>query len=239
MSSDELRLNQKNKYRALWEFARGVANVATTPPTLQIARTNICNFRCVYCTDHRAGNNIPRTKNEGETWQRLLQLIPRSETLSFHGISEFMIDPEFFDIVRRCTEAEASLFINTNGSVCGERHLDALVNYKGYLSMNFSLDAATPETFKRIRGRDFERIIRNIKTYVERFEPRRDQTWISLSFVITKSNVHEMATFVSLAKELKANAIKFYRLHELAEQFGLYIEIPARVMEAEMEEVAI
>jgi MoaA/NifB/PqqE/SkfB family radical SAM enzyme len=198
-------------------------------------------------------------------------LIPRSETLSFHGISEFMIDPEFFDIVRRCAEAEASLFINTNGSVCGERHLDVLANYPGRLSLNFSLDAATSETFLRIRGKNFERIIRNIQTYIERFESRRDRMWISLSFVITKSNVKEMTLFVSLAKKLKANAVKFYRLHEydgldwqittetgdvfdyraectgkfanefnsgieqarhLAQQLGLYIEIPAQLIEA-------
>ena len=80
--------------------------------------------------------------------------------------------------------------------------------------LNFSLDAATSETFLRIRGKNFERIIRNIQTYIERFESRRDRMWISLSFVITKSNVKEMTLFVSLAKKLKANAVKFYRLHE-------------------------
>lgn len=273
----ESRLNQKNRYQALWEFANGQSTVRTTPPTLQISRTNVCNFKCVYCTDHRLGNEIPRTKNEGETWQRLLQLIPRSETLSFHGISEFMVDPEFFDIVRRCGEAQVSLFINTNGSVCGPRYVDVLAGYPGRLSINFSLDAATPETFLRIRGSDFDRILRNIRTYIGRFEPRRDRTWLSLSFVIMKSNVGEIPAFVHLAKDLTVHAVKFYRLHEypglaweiptkagplfnyrsecaghfveefnqkieearrLAEEYRLYIELPARITEAETRQVA-
>jgi MoaA/NifB/PqqE/SkfB family radical SAM enzyme len=214
MSISELRLNQKNKYRALWEFAHGIADVKSTPPNLQITRSNICNFQCVYCIDHRVGNQIPRTKNEGETWQKLLELIPRSEVLAFHGISEFMIDLEFFDIIRRCAEAGASLSINTNGSVCSPKYLDALADYPGYLSINFSIDAATPETFLRIRGWDFWRIVRNIKTYVDRLEARRDRTWISLSFVITKSSVKDMMPLVFLAKALKADEVKYYRLHE-------------------------
>jgi MoaA/NifB/PqqE/SkfB family radical SAM enzyme len=209
-----LRLNQKNKYRALWEFANGMVAVKTTPPSLQIARSNICNFKCVYCIDHRVGNQIPRTKNEGETWQRLARLIPRSEELGFHGISEFMIDPEFFDIIRQCAEAGATLSLNTNGSVCTPKHLDALADYPGYISITFSLDAATPETFLRIRGQDFWRIVRNIKRYMEVFEARRDMTWTCLSFVINKSSVKEMMPFVFLAKSLKVDAIKYYRLHE-------------------------
>jgi sulfatase maturation enzyme AslB (radical SAM superfamily) len=98
LSSNDLRLNQANKYRALWEFAHGIVSVRSTPPNLQIARSNLCNFKCVYCSDHRRDTQIPRTRCEEKTWQNLLGLIPRSEVLAFHGISEFMIDPEFFDI---------------------------------------------------------------------------------------------------------------------------------------------
>jgi MoaA/NifB/PqqE/SkfB family radical SAM enzyme len=270
VSGSKVRLNQKNKYRALWEFARGIADVKSTPSNLQIARSNLCNFKCVYCTDHRVGNQIPRTKNEGQTWQKLLDLIPASEVLAFHGISEFMIDPEFFDIVSRCAEAGATLSLNTNGSVCTPKHLDVLTSYPGPLLVNFSVDACTPETFLRIRGKDFWRIVSNIRTYVERFEARPNKTWTSLSFVITRSNVKEMVPFVYLARALKVDEVKYYRLHEYeglnwrveakaggifdyrkectanfveeynheiertrqaAELFGLYIELPAPLIE--------
>ncbi len=214
MSVHKLKLNQKNRYQAQWELAHGIANVKSIPPNLQIARSNICNFRCVYCIDHRVGNQIPRTKNEGDTWKKLLELIPRSEALAFHGISEFMIDPEFFDIVSRCAEAGVGLSLNTNGSVCTPKYLDALANYPNYLSINFSIDAATPETFLRIRGKHFWPIVRNIKTYVDRFEARRDRTQITLSFVITKSSVQDMMPLMYLAKALKVDGVRYYHLHE-------------------------
>lgn len=217
MSPNELRPNQKNRYLALWEFAHGVFDVKSTPSNLQIARTNICNFKCVYCIEHRAGNKIPQTKHTEDSWQKLLRLIPRCDMLAFHGISEFMIDPGFFDIVRRCAEAGASLSLNTNGSVCTQKHLDVLANYPGYLLINFSIDAATPETYLRIRGGDFLRIIHNVKTYVDRFEARREKTTITLSFVISKSSVKDMVPFVFLAKALNVDSINYYRLNEYKE----------------------
>jgi MoaA/NifB/PqqE/SkfB family radical SAM enzyme len=214
MATDEIRPNQRNRYQALWEFAHGIAAVESTPPNLQLARSNTCNFKCVYCIDHRTGNQIPRTQLEGRTWDDLLALIPRSATLAFHGISEFMVDPEFFDIVARCAAAGATLSINTNGSVCTTRHLEVLAEYPGGLQINFSLDAATPETFLRIRGQRFWRIVRNIRTYVERFEARPHKAHVTLSFVITKSSVEDMVPFVYLAKALKVDGVKYYRLHE-------------------------
>jgi MoaA/NifB/PqqE/SkfB family radical SAM enzyme len=214
MSSGEVLQNQKNRYRALWEFTRGIVDVSTIPSSLQLAKNNLCNFKCVYCVDHRPGNQIPRTKLEGETWQRLIELIPRAETLRFHGISEFMIDSDFFDIVQRCANAGATLDINTNGSVCTPKHVATLSGYPNPLRMNFSLDAADPATFLRIRGSDFGKIIKNVKTYIGSFESRRRKSWITVSFVITRSSVSEMRQFVYLAKSLNVDGVVFYRLHE-------------------------
>jgi MoaA/NifB/PqqE/SkfB family radical SAM enzyme len=214
---NELRPNQRNKYHAQWEFSRGVAKVATTPVFLQMARSNKCNFKCVYCIEQRPGNEYPRTELTGDTWDDLLTLIPVSETLAFHGVSEFMIDPDFFDIVTRCAEAKAKLSINTNGSVCTPKYIKVLVEYPSPLQVNFSIDAATPETFERIRGWKFERVVANVEVYVRELKARTHPTLLSLSFVIAKSNVGEMQAFLHLAKQLGVTLVRFYRLHEYNE----------------------
>ena len=207
----------ENKYRARWELATLQSAVQTTPPILQIARSNVCNFKCVYCIDHRAGTTIPRSKLDGSTWQSMLALAQRSDILSFHGVSEFFVDPEFFNLVELCASTGATLSFNTNGSVCSEKHLDLLGRYPGPLTINFSLDAATPQTFLRIRGQHFWRILDHVRRYVAVLRSRRASTWISLSFVIAKSNVHEMVPFVFLGKALGVDEVKYYRLHEYEE----------------------
>jgi predicted O-linked N-acetylglucosamine transferase (SPINDLY family) len=83
--------------------------------------------------------------------------------------------------------------------------------------MRFSIDAATPETFLKIRGWDFWRVLKNIRAYIERFEARRHNSWIELSFVIMKSNFKEMEALVFLAKALQVDFLRYYRLAEFEE----------------------
>jgi MoaA/NifB/PqqE/SkfB family radical SAM enzyme len=208
------RENQRNRYRSMREFATGAAQVQTTPASLQIARTNRCNFKCAYCIDHRVGSTIPRTELTGDTWEGLRQLIPASTSMAFHGISEFLIDPEFFAIVERCAECGVELSINTNGSVCTDKYVDAFVRYPMRLFVNFSIDAATEATYRRIRGWDWARLLRNIETYVAAFARRSAPTKTTLSYVIFASNLHETADVVRLAHRLRVDGVKFYRLHE-------------------------
>lgn len=205
--------NRRNKYLAIWEYANGTERVRSFPANLQIARSNLCNFKCVYCTDHRPGNDIPRTRLDGAQWDALMKLVPRTELIAFHGISEFLIDPAFFDIVAQCAHARVALSLNTNGSVCTPRHVKVLVEHPAAVVMTVSVDAASAQTFRAIRGWDFDRVLANIRTYVEAFRGR-PFSWITLSFVITKTNVHEMADFVRLAASLGVNAVRFNRLHE-------------------------
>lgn len=206
--------NVENRYRAQWEFATGVTVPTAYPAVLQIALNNQCNFKCIYCDDQREGNTVPRSSLEGKAWEDALTVIPQVETLAFHGISEFLVDRRFFDIVERCAAAGANLSLNTNGSVCTDRHVAALENYPGALDVNFSMDAATAATFKRIRGWDFDRVVANIRRYLASFGRRKGSTWYGLSFVVMRSNVHEAEAFVRLAAELGVRYVKFYRLHE-------------------------
>ena len=79
------------------------------------------------------------------------------------------------------------------------------------VSLNISLDAATDATFKRVRkgAPDFEFVVDNIRRFVELSDmitPR----WpgeITLSFVLMKSNLHELVTFVRLADLLGISRI--------------------------------
>jgi MoaA/NifB/PqqE/SkfB family radical SAM enzyme len=213
-AADTTPKNVRNHYRALWEFAHGVSVPQTYPTVLQVALNNLCNFKCVYCTDQRDGNTVPRSKIDGQSWTDLLEVIPFADVIAFHGISEFFIDKNFFDLVERCRAAGTSLSLNTNGSVATPRHIEVLKDYPTYIDINFSIDAASGPTFTRIRGWDFERVLRNIRLYVEAFKGRAHGTTVSISFVILRSNVHEMVPFLHLAKDLGVHDVKFYRLHE-------------------------
>src|SRR5262249_38614436 len=91
-AANGVRPNARNRYRAQFEFANGVLAPETLPTALQFALNNSCNFKCVYCTDHRAGNDVPRTQLVGRAYDDVIAAIPRADLLAFHGINEFFID---------------------------------------------------------------------------------------------------------------------------------------------------
>lgn len=210
----ELAPNRRNRLLAEWEFAQGASEVASTPPNLQLARWNVCNLHCVFCRDHRPGSDFPRYRVDDARWSELLELVPRTEVVAFFGISEFLVDPQFFELLELAGRHAARLTIHTNATVCTERHLEAIARYPGGLNLAFSIDAASPEVYRRLRGGDFWQVLENIRKILHCRRERRDLTHSAVSFVITKSSVGEMVGAVWLAKALGVDSISFVRLHE-------------------------
>ncbi len=242
-SPQSLLPNEANRLRAQWEFARGQAEVVSTPARLQLGRSNICNFHCVYCSDHRAGNTIPRSRLEGATWDHLARLIPRATFLGFHGVSEFFLDPDFFAILDTCAAARVGLMLNTNGSVCTPRYLQALTDYPAPLEITFSIDAATPATYQRLRGWDFARLQENIRRYQAAFRDRAHPLLVIYSLVLMRSNLDEVVPFLHLAKSLGPGCVSLIPLNQyeglnwriadpLGRPFDYVAECPGSVRQA-------
>lgn len=210
----QLPENRVNRLQGHWEFATHQTQLDATPSWLQIGRSNHCNLHCIYCGDHRPGNSVPRSKLDGAVWESLLAQAERSTMASFHGISEFFLDPEFFSTLARCAAGRVGLFLNTNATVCTPRHLTAIQEYPARLELNISIDAATPETYRRVRGWDFDRLMENVRKFVSAMQARRHSGFTSLSFVIQRSTVHEMTQFVEMAHRLGADEATFLPLIE-------------------------
>ncbi len=51
----------QNFFRNNWEFMRAAEVVESTPPSIQVAFNNTCNFKCNYCADHRVGTRFHET----------------------------------------------------------------------------------------------------------------------------------------------------------------------------------
>ena len=218
---DALTAAQLNRYRAMWEFSAGVAAPESGPTSLQIGLSNRCNLQCVYCAEQREGNTFPRLVLSKLARDRLSGVLESADTLGFFGISEFMIEPDFFETVAWCAQRGINLSITTNGTVCTPKHLDALGNFPGYIDIAFSVVAATADTYRYVRGWDFTRLLDNIRRYLDRFAAQPMRRFPAMSFVIMRSNMHEMVPFVHLAHSLGCRMVRFWRLVQIAENWNI------------------
>ena len=187
------------------------------PSILEIESTTVCNINppCVICY----GRILPSWKNyqnqhlDQEVFNLLIPILPDFKTVSLSGIGEPLTGDIFFKIRNIIDMEKTHVQFTTNGLLLDKNKIDQLIELK--LGMiDFSLDAATEQTYRKIRRSDFHQVISNIKhlTYKKK-EYGVDYPRIMINMTIMKENVSEALSFIDLAKDLGADVVRFGSLN--------------------------
>src|ERR1700684_65685 len=134
------------------------------PVCLYLETTNRCNLLCTTC---------PRTYEELEppadmSWDlftSIVDQIPRLHRAVLHGVGEPMLVKNLPRMVRYLKDRGTYVLFNTNGTVLNERNGRALITAE-LDELRVSFDAATPESYRAIRGKNyFNRILKNVRAF--------------------------------------------------------------------------
>lgn len=141
-------------------------------------------------------------------------LMPYLVTLAVLGIAEpFWKDKVFevFDLLEFDNHKDHIQFCtNTNGTCLYRARVDRFLDRVNYSSISWSLDAATPGTFKKIRRLDaFNAIKCNLANFIFSLEHRkiRKNHWVSIYNSINLLNIDEMVTMVEYAAEMEVDEL--------------------------------
>ena len=169
-----------------------------------------CNLRCRMCQGSRA--HTPESKLVALSpamFRKILEVAPTLEgcTLS-SGDADPLLHPDFSEILDIAREKRSGLDLFTNGQALTTALSRKLVDSQAVRMINFSIDAATPETYRRIRGGDFLRLLKRIEILAKmRQDSGRPLPWLSFSFVAMADNIAELPQFVELAQQLGATRV--------------------------------
>ena len=161
------------------------------PNNIQFDTQNICNFKCLYCNPQ--GTFI---KEHGqlplESINKVLKYA-RKHHWFINRISPFMngeplLEPRLREIMAAVKkETGARIGIYTNGSVTKNR---GLLLDKNLDMINFTVSAATPETYMKIHNSDyFDEVIENIEWLTKN---KRLNQRIRIVYVLCKENIDEL-----------------------------------------------
>ena len=139
------------------------------PLMLNIEPTNDCNLFCYVCPRRKSWKKVGYMKlhifkkiiDEAKKY-RLLYM------LNLHKDGESLLHPEFPKMISIARREGVSKIIhfNTNGVLLKGRTAREILD-SGIDDITVSVDAATPETFKKIKGRDLlDTVERNIKDFI-------------------------------------------------------------------------
>lgn len=191
-------------YRKQWDAANKMELVTEFPLFLHLDMNQECNYKCPHCIiatpsevkeyydgpyanfndfkkiiDEGAEHNCPSMEPQGNNEPFLIK--------DLHKYINYAHKRGFIDIM-----------LNNNGSALTKKRSEQILD-SGITRLRFSLDAATPETYSKVRvgSIPLERVIRNIDTLLElRSKGNYKLPLIGVSFCKMRHNEHELDDFI-------------------------------------------
>jgi radical SAM protein with 4Fe4S-binding SPASM domain len=207
-----------NAVATLLEYSAGHVRLAATPSDLVLAVTTVCNLKCVMCPH---GMDLVPSKRHmpAEVVDRLGGFLRRAVRVIASGIGEPTLAPAFWSLVAAvCARTDLFLRTNSNGHFVSNQVAARLLD-SGLTEISFSLDAATPGTYRRIRGSRLGDALRGIANLVRlrRSQPAA-RLKVYVNMTLMRENLGEAPRLVRLAKLLRVDGVVFTQLFAFGEQ---------------------
>ncbi|MES2693657.1 MAG: radical SAM protein [Verrucomicrobiota bacterium] len=203
---------QRNATLALLEHSRQAVKLRSRPADLILQVSTICNLRCVMCPHGTGAVDRPQHMPM-EIFERISSYVDTASRMIVSGLGEPFLAPAFWRLIEHCADRD-DVFIRANSNahlVTPESALRVLDS--GLKEISFSLDAARPETYAKVRGGDLAKPLRGVEMMcaARRVHPRRSLE-IFINMTLMRENVSEAPAFVELAAELGVDAVLFSQL---------------------------
>ncbi len=168
---------------------------------------------CIMCERALFYRRQPDRVNE--VCEKLKPYADQFKLLHIQGVAEAFWKNRLFDVVDRIGIDPANTRITTftNGTIISGERLDHWLSYP-WTCLTFSIDASTPETYKKIRiWNAYERIVENMTEFSQR---RAFNQSLQIHNNINLLNVDEVKGMVEVAAKVKADLISFNPTYNLA-----------------------
>ncbi len=174
------------------------------PTGIEIEMTNRCNLACIQCLRSLGLKPYKLGDMEFEDYKKILAQFPYVMNISLNGFGEPMMYRDFFEVVAytRKERPWAKIGIYTNGMLIDEEKAHKLMDC-GLTELNISIDAAFPDTYRRVRrGGKLPILHDNIRRLVRvREETKARFPLLGLNFVMLNENEGELVPFVEQTAE--------------------------------------
>jgi len=152
-----------------------------------------------------------------ELVNKLAKEICRYETsVSLGQLEEPLLHPQIIDIVNSFAGRGIYVHLTTNGTLADKERAEHLI-HAGLKSIAFSIDAIRPETYRRIRGNDLNRVVENMR-YILRLKKKRKMNIRTRVCIINQEGAEqEITEFIEFWKEEGIDSVSVYQLTQVRE----------------------
>ena len=149
---------------------------AISPSSVRVIVGNTCNLKCVMCPYHSPLLKPEHTTDffQGQktmSWdmmERLAKDCGQAKAMVVIGsVEEPLLHPQLIDFIPLCRQQGVpKIHLTTNGQLLNETRATALLK-AGVTSIDISIDAATDETYLKVRGAKLARVESNVLNFLK------------------------------------------------------------------------
>ena len=187
------------EYRRVFETARQEKVRTPLPIEVSLGLTSYCNLLCKMC--YR--NYLPDNGKQYMPLEMVDEIVRQCKELNIASFwlgsfTEGLLHPDILYIIKKCGEVNAlDYWFTTNGTLLTEDVARAMIE-NGVTKLHVSLDAATPETYKRIRGGNLNVVEQNVRRFLQlRTEMGSELPMLRVTMVEQDENRNEIDEFVA------------------------------------------
>ena len=183
------------------------------PRALYIETSNRCNSLCQTCPLTFYGSQGGAHDLSYEEFRRVVDQAPDLERVVLHGIGEPLLNRHLPAMIRHLKERGVHTLFNSNAILLTRKWRETILA-SGLDELRASLDAATPETYRLIRGVPLhERVVKNLGDLVAtRRELGQAGPKISVWFTVMRENLDELPDVARLVARIGADEFYVQRL---------------------------
>jgi MoaA/NifB/PqqE/SkfB family radical SAM enzyme len=207
------------------------------PSTIYLETTNRCDSKCQTCIRTFATLEPPADLS----LERLVRIVEQHPTLKravLHGIGEPLLNKELFAMIDYLKGRKVAVTFNSDAISLTDAKIEQLL-HSAPDEFRVSIDAATPETYLKIRGvPQFHRVVDNVSRLIARQRDLlRSLPKVSFWFTGIRANIHELPDLIRLAHkigvaEVYLQRLVFYETGLAVREQSLYGSLEATVKEA-------
>ena len=184
-----------------------------SPLSLEVAMDRSCNLRCPSCRrSHYTADEAEQNRLAVITsYLQQYGWLDQAESVTWAGLGEVFYSRSYRALLTSDYKAK-TIYILSNGTLFNQANWDLIKDKFETINVEISLDAATADTYRRLRGWDFDQLLKNL-TMLGNLRAANKIKFLQFIFVVQKDNYREMVDFVRLSKQFNVDRVQFLRLN--------------------------
>lgn len=208
----------KNALLNIQETIEGKEIMSSYPLTLGIDLYGKCNMKppCVYCLYDKSKEiegKFSKIVVDVQTLKDYGNFFDCAKNIVNCSIGEPFLHPQFEEILNYTDNQGKILEIATNGQVITNRTINALLGK--LILLYISLDAATKETYAKIRNEHFDSIIPKLHLLNQKKKKKGNLPKIYMVFMPMKVNKDDLEAYFKLCRDIEADYLVLRPLNYL------------------------